>query len=157
MAQLEDMDIPEFSVYDNLRRVLLPRGGYAMEIDCEDLEVTFVHEKMIPKRKELAGSGGAVHCLSDEVVGQRLVADMQYKNFKEGKAIVVGDSRTSAILTRALSFQGGLSSNGATKRQKRIGQQAVDVFQRSQVVAAHQLKELKDTSDSEDEETATAA
>ena len=82
---------------------------------------------------------------------------MRHRNLQEGRAAVVGDlATTSAILQRALSFAGDLSSNGATKRQKRISAQAVDVLQRSQVVAAHKLKEAKNVSDSEDEDKATA-
>ena len=132
VTQLEEMDIPDFSVSDNLRKVLVTRAGYGMDIYFEDLEVTFLQEKMIPKLTEVAGSRGAAQCVSDEVVSQRCFAEVHS------------------------SFAGDLSSNGATKRQKPIGQQAVDALRRSQLVAAHNLKELKDKSDSEDEEKATA-
>ena len=44
VAQVEEMDIPDFSVNDNLRKVFLPRGVYAMEIYVEDLEVTLLQK-----------------------------------------------------------------------------------------------------------------
>ena len=53
LAQLEEMDIPDFSVNDNLRKVLLMRGGYGMEVYFEVLEVTFLQETMIPKLIEV--------------------------------------------------------------------------------------------------------
>ena len=140
VAQLEDVDIPQFSVHDNLRKVLLLRGGYVMDIFFHDLEFTFVHERMVPHFKELAGGGGAVHCLSEEEVCQRIVKDMTYTNVREGKAAVVGDLATAgAIVTRALALQGDPSST-VHRNKKRIAQQAIAVFRTSQLVASHKMR-----------------
>ena len=158
VAQLEDMDIPQFSVHDNLQKVLLLSGGYAIQIFFVELAVTIVDEKVIPKITDVAGAGGTVHRLTDEEVGQTILKDMNYKKFKEDKACTVGDlGVTTAVLKRALALQGDISSDGPSKKQKIIG---VEVLRRSQKVAAYKLKESKAKSESEDEnkhETAATA
>ena len=157
VAQLEDMDIPNFSVHDNLRKVLLSRGGYGMEVFFYGIGVAFIHGRMIPKFKELAGHCGTAQCLSDEEVGQRLVKDMAHTNFKASKANVVGDLATaSAIVNGAMAFQGDPSSNPPTRRQKRMGQQAIQIVTVAQTVAVYDFKKSKAPSDSDDEEKATA-